>query len=41
LTQTFVERCVDFGVAHLSVFMGWRLLYPEIPTLNMHVTFDL
>jgi len=36
LTQTFVESCVDFEVAHLSVLMVWRLPYPEIPTLNGH-----
>jgi len=35
LTQFFVESCVDFEVAHLSVFMVWRLPYPEVPTLNM------
>ena len=35
LTQTFVESCVDFEVAHLSVLMVWRLAYPEIPTLKM------
>ena len=33
LTQIFVESCVDFEVAHLSVFMVWRLPYPEVPTL--------
>ena len=32
MTQTFVESCVDFEAAHLSVFMP----YPEIPTLNGH-----
>jgi len=36
LTQTFVESCVDFEVAHLSVLMVRRLPYPEIPTLNGH-----
>ena len=25
MTQTFVESCVDFEVAHLSVLMVWRL----------------
>ena len=34
LTQPFVESCVDFEVAHLSVVMVWRLPYPEIPTLS-------
>ena len=34
MTQLFVESCVDFEVAHLSVLMVWRLPYPEIPTLN-------
>ena len=33
LTQIFVESCVDFEVAHLSVLMVWRLPYPEIPTV--------
>jgi len=33
LTQTFVERCIDFEVAHLSILMVQRLAYPEIPTL--------
>jgi len=36
LTQTFVESCVGFEVAHLSVFMVRRLPYPKIPTLNGH-----
>jgi len=36
LTQTFVESCVDFEVAHLSALMVRRLPYPEIPTLNGH-----
>jgi len=31
LTQTFVESCVDFELAHLSVLMVRRLAYPEIP----------
>jgi len=31
LTQIFVESCVDFEVAHLSVF---RLPYLEVPTLS-------
>ena len=34
LTQIFVGSCVDFEVAHLSVFMVWRLPYPEVPTLK-------
>ena len=34
LTQTFVESCLDFEVAHLSVLMVQRLPYPEIPTLR-------
>jgi len=34
LTQIFVESCVDFEVAHLSVLMVWRLPYPEVPTLT-------
>ena len=34
MTQTFVESCVDFEVAHLSVLMVRRLAYPEIPTLR-------
>ena len=34
LTQIFVESCVDFEVAHLSILMVWRLPYPKIcPTL--------
>ena len=33
LTQTFVESCVDFEVADLSVLMVQKLAYPEIPTL--------
>ena len=33
LTQTFVESCVDFEVAHLSVLM---VRSHEIPTLNGH-----
>ena len=33
LTQTFVESCVDFEVAHLSALMVWRLAYPKIPTV--------
>ena len=40
MTKTFVESCVDFEVAHLFILMAWRLPYPEIPTLNMPVTFD-
>jgi len=36
LTQIFVESCVDFEVAHLSVLMVRRLAYPEIPTLNTY-----
>ena len=35
LTQTFVESCVDFEGAHLSILMVWRLPYPEIPTLGL------
>jgi len=39
LTQIFVESCVDFEVAHyLSVFIVWRLPYPEVPTLSSHFT---
>jgi len=34
LTQIFVESCVDFEVAHLSVFMVWRLPYLEAPSLR-------
>ena len=34
LAQTFVESCVDFEVAHLSVLMIRRLPYSEIPTLS-------
>ena len=34
MTQTFVEGCVDFEVAHLSVLMVQRLAYLEIPTLK-------
>ena len=37
LTQNFVESCVDFEVAHLSVLMVRRLAYPEIPTLSRSV----
>ena len=33
--SSLTQSCVDFEVAHLSVFMIWRLLYPEIPTLNV------
>jgi len=33
LIQTFVESCLDFEVAHLSVLMVQRLPYLEIPTL--------
>ena len=33
LTQTFVESCVDFEVAHLSILMVRTLAYPEIHTL--------
>ena len=36
MTQTFLESCVDFEVAHLSILMVQRLPYPEIPTLNGH-----
>ena len=36
MTQTFVESCVDFEVAHLSILMVWRLAYLEIPTLSVH-----
>ena len=36
MTQIFVESCVDFEVAHLSVFMVWRLPYPKVPTLSLH-----
>ena len=32
--QTFIESCVDFEVAHLSVLRIWRLQYPEIPTFS-------
>jgi len=39
LTQFFVESCVDFEVAHLSVLMVWRLPYPEIPTLHAFTMF--
>jgi len=35
-TQIFVESCVDFEVAHLSILMVWRLPYPEIPTLSLY-----
>jgi len=38
LTRIFVESCVDFEVAHLSVLMVWRLPYPEIPTLRVSRT---
>ena len=34
LTQIFVESCVDFEVASLSVLMVQRLPYPEIPYLK-------
>ena len=37
LTKILVESCVDFEVAHLSVFMVWRLSYPEVPTLKLVV----
>ena len=36
LTQTFVESRVDVEVAHLSVLMVQRLLYPQIPTLTAY-----
>jgi len=35
LTQTFVESCVDFKVAYLSILMVQRMAYPEISTLEM------
>ena len=35
MTQPFVESCLDFEVAHLSMVMVWRLHYPEIPTLTV------
>ena len=38
MTQIFVESCVDFEVAHLSVLMVWRLSYPEIPTLSIIIS---
>ena len=38
MTPTFVESCVDFEVAHLSVLMVQRLPYPEIPTLKRSIT---
>jgi len=31
---SFVQSCVDFEVAHLSILMLRRLPYPEIPTLS-------
>ena len=34
LGQTFIESCVDFEVAHLSVLMIRRLPYLEVPTLS-------
>ena len=37
LTQIFVESCLDFEVAHLSVLMVRRLAYAEIPTLTVHL----
>ena len=37
MTQIFVESCVDLEVAHLSVFMVWRLPYPEVPTLSRYL----
>jgi len=37
LTQIFVESFVDFEVAQLSVFMVWRLPYPEVPTLSLPI----
>jgi len=36
LTQTFVESCVDFEVAHLSILKVWRWPYAKILTLNGH-----
>jgi len=32
LTQTFVESCVDFAVAHLSILMVWRLPHQRFLT---------
>ena len=37
LTQTFVESCVDFEVAHLA--HGSEIATPEIPTLIVSETF--
>ena len=34
MTPTFVRSWVDFDLAHLSVFMVWRLPYLEIPALT-------
>jgi len=31
LTQTFVESCVDFEVAYLSVLLFWRLPHRRFP----------
>ena len=40
LTQTFVESCVDFEVAHLSICThGSEIATPEIPTLIVSETF--
>ena len=36
MTQTFVESCIDFEVAHLSTLIVRRLPYPEFPTLSNH-----
>ena len=37
LTQTFVESCIDFKVAHLSIFMVRRLQYGRLLRLNNSV----
>jgi len=40
LTQTFVESCVGFEIAHLSILMVRRLAYPEIPALIIAITIQ-
>jgi len=37
LTQTFVESCVDFEVANLSILLVQRLPHLEIPTLILRL----
>jgi len=36
LTQIFIESCVDFEVAHLSVLMVWKLPYLNCAETNFY-----